>query len=75
MPLNVAVDIGGTFTDLIGYDDSTGELYNAKSSTTPKDLTLGIFNCVQKGEIDVSQVANLCMAPQKLCRRKEGRTN
>ena len=35
MALNVALGIGGTFTDLIIVDESTGSLEHAKSSTTP----------------------------------------
>jgi len=31
----VAVDIGGTFTDLIGFDDETQTFVQAKSLTTP----------------------------------------
>jgi N-methylhydantoinase A len=46
--LTLAVDIGGTFTDLLGYDDRTGRFYSAKSSTTPDDLAAGIFDCVDK---------------------------
>ena len=58
MAISVAVDIGGTFTDLIGYDDSTGRFFHAKSPTTPKDLNLGIFECFKKSGIDVGKVAN-----------------
>jgi N-methylhydantoinase A len=46
--LTVAVDIGGTFTDLIGYDDGTGRLVSAKSSTTPADLARAIQDCFEK---------------------------
>ena len=42
MVLSVALDIGGTFTDLIIIDESTGSMEHAKSSTTPLDLTIGI---------------------------------
>jgi len=31
----VAIDIGGTFTDLVGFDDKTGHFADAKSLTTP----------------------------------------
>ena len=31
MALTVAVDIGGTFTDLLGYDEASGRLVSAKS--------------------------------------------
>ena len=37
----MATDIGGTFTDLVFFDDSTGGLKTAKSLTTPADLTKG----------------------------------
>lgn len=56
MALHVAVDIGGTFTDLIGYDDETGELFSAKSPTTPRDLTLGILECIKKSGIKISNI-------------------
>jgi N-methylhydantoinase A len=53
MPFTVAVDIGGTFTDLLGYDDATGRLISAKTSTTPKDFTRAIDECFGKIEPDV----------------------
>lgn len=59
MALIIAVDIGGTFTDLIGYDDSTKQIYHAKSPSTPSDLTLGIFECLQKSRLNIGDVANL----------------
>ena len=42
----VAVDIGGTFTDLIGFDDETQAFVQAKSLTTPAELTQGVINVV-----------------------------
>ena len=33
--LVVAIDIGGTFTDLIGFDDADRRFVEAKSLTTP----------------------------------------
>ena len=38
----VAVDIGGTFTDLIGFDDEAQAFVQAKSLTTPAELTQGV---------------------------------
>ena len=58
MALNVAVDIGGTFTDLIGYDESTGRVYQAKSSSTPGDLVQGIMRCLEKSGLDIGQLVN-----------------
>src|SRR4051812_30706854 len=50
----IAVDIGGTFTDLIAFDPDTGRFLHAKSSSTPRDLVEGILACVDKsgGELD-----------------------
>ncbi|MDT6942436.1 hydantoinase/oxoprolinase family protein [Brucella pseudogrignonensis] len=42
-PFNIAVDVGGTFTDLV-LRDSESETLLFKSLTTPNDLSEGIFN-------------------------------
>jgi N-methylhydantoinase A len=39
----VSMDIGGTFTDVVAYDEETGTYAAGKSSTTPHDLTEGVF--------------------------------
>ena len=46
--LRVAVDIGGTFTDLAAFDTASGERWFAKASTTPEDPTRGIAACLAK---------------------------
>ena len=46
--LRVAVDIGGTFTDLAAVDQASGERWFAKASTTPDDPTRGIADCLDK---------------------------
>jgi N-methylhydantoinase A len=46
--LRVAVDIGGTFTDLAAVDAASGERWFAKASTTPDDPTRGIAHCLDK---------------------------
>jgi N-methylhydantoinase A len=53
LSLHVALDIGGTFTDLVAIDDDSGELRHAKSSTTPDDLTVGIARCLEKSRVDL----------------------
>src|SRR5215212_6022665 len=35
--LSVAVDIGGTFTDLVAFDERSGRVYQAKSLITPRE--------------------------------------
>ena len=42
----VALDIGGTFTDAVAYDEQTGTYAAGKSSTTPSDLTEGVFGAL-----------------------------
>ncbi|WP_249021582.1 hydantoinase/oxoprolinase family protein [Conexibacter sp. S30A1] len=39
----VAMDIGGTFTDVVAYDEEVGGYVAGKSSTTPGDLTAGVL--------------------------------
>jgi N-methylhydantoinase A len=40
----VAVDIGGTFTDVVVMDDASGNTFAGKSLTTPDDLQRGVFD-------------------------------
>src|SRR4051812_47172291 len=42
MALRAAVDIGGTFTDVVTYDDLTGQLRLGKSLSTPQDMIQGV---------------------------------
>ena len=37
------MDIGGTFTDVVAYDEATGTYVAGKAATTPQDLTEGVF--------------------------------
>ncbi len=39
----VSMDIGGTFTDVVAYDEDRGTYTAGKASTTPHDLTEGVF--------------------------------
>ncbi|WP_433297797.1 hydantoinase/oxoprolinase family protein [Pseudonocardia sp. CA-142604] len=40
----VAMDIGGTFTDVVTYDDEAGAFTASKASTTPEDLSEGVVS-------------------------------
>jgi N-methylhydantoinase A len=42
----VGIDIGGTFTDLVGYVD--GAIVTSKTSTIPRDLTRGIATSLDR---------------------------
>ena len=44
----VAVDTGGTFTDLAAYDIDSGQVRYTKSLTTYDALERGVFDCMAK---------------------------
>lgn len=46
MATRLGVDVGGTFTDLIYYDDETGEIRVAKEPTTPAAPEEGVLAAV-----------------------------
>ena len=54
MSLVLALDIGGTFTDLVAFDLATGEIHQAKSSTTPYDLAVGIRETLAKSGLPMA---------------------
>ena len=74
----VAVDIGGTFTDLIGFDDQAGRFIQAKSLTTPANLVQGIVDCIGKSGIAAATIDELIhgstIAINTLIERKGART-
>jgi N-methylhydantoinase A len=44
--LRVALDIGGTFTDIVAYDVESGTYTAGKASSTPGDLSKGVLNAL-----------------------------
>ncbi len=58
MSLIVALDIGGTFTDFVAFNLATGEVIQAKDSTTPFDLSLGIRKTLGKTGLPISSFDN-----------------
>jgi N-methylhydantoinase A len=42
----MATDVGGTFTDLVAYDEVSGDVVIAKSLTTQHDQSEGVLNCI-----------------------------
>lgn len=51
MSYAIAVDIGGTFTDLVAFDHETHKVVYAKSPTTYDNLVDGILDCFNKAKI------------------------
>jgi len=54
--LRVAVDIGGTFTDLVAQDEE-GCVTGSKVLTTPHDHSEGVMSAIAKAGIDLGQTA------------------
>jgi N-methylhydantoinase A len=47
MPYNVAVDVGGTFTDVLVFDEDTGGLTEGKVLSTPEDPSRGVVEGIE----------------------------
>ena len=52
----LASDIGGTFTDLVYFDEQSGVLKMEKSLTTPNDLTEGVEETIRLAQIDPDNI-------------------
>jgi len=55
MSFEMGIDIGGTFTDLVSYDKTNGDIRIAKSLTTPEDRSVGVLDAIKKIGIDLSK--------------------
>jgi N-methylhydantoinase A len=60
MTFRLGVDVGGTFTDLLLVDESSGRTYMAKVLSTPEDSSIGVLDGIERicdeSDIDTSQV-------------------
>jgi N-methylhydantoinase A len=56
MAHNVAVDVGGTFTDVLVFDEETGELTEGKVLSTPDDPSRGVVEGIETvcGKVGIS---------------------
>ena len=57
--LRVAVDIGGTFTDICVMDEASGQVRVAKTSSTPDDPLEGAMNGLGEAKVDLKDVTLL----------------
>ncbi len=55
LSLIVAVDTGGTFTDIAAFDRDRGEVAYAKALTTYGDLVDGVMDCVRAAGVELSR--------------------
>jgi hypothetical protein len=74
----LAVDIGGTFTDLMGIDAGSGAVFHGESLTTPQNLSHCVLDCVRKSGVALETVDRLVhgstIAINTLIERKGART-
>jgi N-methylhydantoinase A len=56
MSHRVAIDIGGTFTDLAAVDQDTGALVISKAPTTPGRLDDGVVSAIERSGVPASSV-------------------
>jgi len=57
MSLRLAIDIGGTFTDLVALDEETGEILLEKALTTPANFADGVTDTMHKAGLAARDVA------------------
>ncbi|MEU6713508.1 hydantoinase/oxoprolinase family protein [Nonomuraea sp. NPDC046802] len=57
MSYRVAMDIGGTFTDVVCYDERTGAVTASKAPTTPQDLAEGVFAALGRVVADPADIS------------------
>jgi N-methylhydantoinase A len=54
--LRVAVDIGGTFTDLVAYDEETHDVVTVKTPSTPPGFIQGVLDALEKGGVAPAEI-------------------
>jgi N-methylhydantoinase A len=47
-PYRLGLDTGGTFTDVVAFDEGDGAVYTTKTPTTPQDPSLGFMDGLRK---------------------------
>ena len=57
--MRAAVDIGGTFTDVVVFDEAKGSLSLAKALSTPAELARGVEDGLNKAAVPLDQVLSL----------------
>ena len=57
--MRLGVDIGGTFTDLTGLDEATGEMFHLKTLTDPEQPVRAVWEALQGAGIDPSDLTRL----------------
>ena len=76
--LRVAVDIGGTFTDLVAYDEETRELITVKTPSTPPAFIQGVLDALKKAGVNPQEITGFkhgsTIATNAIIERKGAKT-
>ncbi|MCC7039209.1 MAG: hydantoinase/oxoprolinase family protein [Burkholderiales bacterium] len=54
--IEIGIDVGGTFTDVVLLDREAGRVEVAKTASTPKDQSIGIVNGLSRLAIDAGKI-------------------
>ncbi|MGW5019325.1 hydantoinase/oxoprolinase family protein [Streptomyces cacaoi] len=57
MTYRVAMDIGGTFTDVVTFDSDARQVHAGKVLTTPDDLARGVFDALERFRLPFDDVS------------------
>lgn len=57
--MRVGVDIGGTFTDVVGFDEATSEISLSKALSTPGELARGVQDALAKSPAQLEEVTSI----------------
>ncbi len=55
MAIRLATDIGGTFTDLVAFDEHSGRVELGKAASTPNDLAQGILDSIAVAAVTLAE--------------------
>ena len=57
MARRLAIDIGGTFTDLVSLEETTGDVVLEKALTTPGNFADGVMRTISKSKINPREIS------------------
>jgi N-methylhydantoinase A len=59
--IRCGIDTGGTFTDLIGVDDATGDLVIGKFPSSPKDSIKSVVGVIRESGLKIEQASSIVL--------------
>src|SRR6202045_5046505 len=52
----IGIDVGGTFTDIVFYDEQHNELRWAKAASSPANPAAGVFAAIERSDLDLREI-------------------